>query len=84
MVYLILDVEDRRLCQDHRWRGHANFGSYKECVKEYKSRGHALRAARHIKGTVFGVPSGATVDASGELRDENGQVRKWAEFEVRG
>ena len=43
------------------------FGSVKGCVKQYRSKGHALHRAKHIGGIVVQVPEGMSVDASGDV-----------------
>jgi hypothetical protein len=71
-VFLIIREDNNyRLCQDNRWRGFAMFGTTPGCVKEYKSKGHAERKANRVKGTVVAIPNGYSVDAGGNVFDEN-------------
>jgi len=72
-MYLILNHDNLRLCQDNCWRSFANFGTYPECVKEYRSRVWARRRANRSKGIVIEIPEGVTIDASGSVYDTKGQ-----------
>lgn len=56
-----------RLCSDNRWRSFANFGTYPECVKEYRSLGWAKKKAKKIGGTVVELKEGETMDACGRI-----------------
>jgi hypothetical protein len=67
-MYLIIKVGNR-LCQDKYWRRFANFGTYPECVKEYKSLYHARRAAKRFKGQVAKVPDEMEIDSSGDVME---------------
>jgi len=62
-----IDGKDHRLCQDGKWRWFANFGTFAECVKEYRSLGHAKRRAKRVKGEVVVVGEGMAMDAVGNL-----------------
>ncbi len=64
-MILVCKDQSARLCQDGCWRYFANFGTYPECVKIYKSLGHALRRAKRNGGYVVEIPEGFAVDASG-------------------
>lgn len=79
-MYLIINAENQRLCQDNRWRGFANFGTTPGCVKEYKSKGHAERKAKRIKGSVVSIPNGYTVDAGGTVFDAESKQHPIANF----
>lgn len=81
-MILIIDAEGRRLCQDGRWREHADFGTYPECVKEYRVAGFARRRAKRIKGTVIQLPADVTIDRSGDVRGDRGQKRSLTEFTI--
>src|SRR4051812_20452700 len=61
---------DYRLCQDNNWRSFANFGTYPECVKVYKSIYAARKKAKKLKGLVVKIPDGMSVDASGDVQEE--------------
>lgn len=65
---MILLVKDGyRYCQDGRWRDFAMFGSYRSCVKEYRSLGHARRIAKDLGAKVVQIPDGMEIDASGKV-----------------
>ena len=38
-----------RLCRDNKWRSFANFGTYKECVKEFKYLKSACKAGERYR-----------------------------------
>jgi hypothetical protein len=67
MPVLLVAKDKRRLCKDGMLREFAVYGTYGFTVREYKSRGHALRAAQRIKGRVACIPDGYTVDAAGTV-----------------
>ena len=69
MIYIVNNDGDR-LCNDGCWRSFANFGTYPECVKEYRNAGNAHRRAKKIKGTVVQLGYGQSVDASGSIISE--------------
>jgi hypothetical protein len=54
-----------RLCKDGLWRSHANFGDYRSCVQDYKSRAAAIRRAKKCGGQVVELPEGLHIEASG-------------------
>ena len=64
---ILVTFNGMRLCQDNASRTFANYGTYPECVKEYKSLGHARRKAKRIGGTVVRVPDGMEIDAAGQV-----------------
>ncbi len=68
---IVIVKNGMRLCQDNRFRNFANFGTFKECVKEYRSAGHAKRKAKRVKGEAVEVPKGMSMDASGHIFEEN-------------
>ena len=73
-VYLIIREDNQfRLCQDNRWRGMALFGTTQGCVKEYKQFWAAIRKAKQVTGIVVAIPKGYSVDAGGNVFDENTQ-----------
>ncbi len=72
-----------RLCQDNKWRAFCHFGTYKECVKEYRSLGFAKRKAKRVGGRVVRIPEGVTVEAGGFCYDADGP-RNIEEFLVGG
>lgn len=73
-MYLIF-WNGMRLCQDNRLRTFANYGTYKECVKEYRSLPAARTKAKKIKGVVVKVPDGMYIDAAGQIiEDVEGKV----------
>lgn len=67
VITKIIDGKNYRLCQDGTWRWFANFGTYPECVKEYRVRGFALRMAKRVKGKVLEIPPDLVMDAAGNL-----------------
>ncbi len=69
-MLLIIDNDNRRLCQDNRWRNFAGFGSVKSCVKTYRSLSAAKRKAKAMKGYVIELPEDATIEASGRVYRE--------------
>lgn len=69
-MILIVNQNKQRLCQDNRWRSFANFGTLKECVKEYSNLGHARRKAERVNGTVVHIPKDAQIDSSGRVYRE--------------
>jgi len=84
MILIIHKMNSGRLCNDQRWRQNADFGTYSECVKEYKVLGMARRRARKNGGLIVKIPEGYTIDRTGEVRDVDGMVRGLFEFVVRG
>lgn len=66
-MILIINANQARLCQDNCWRSFANFGTYPECVKEYRSLGHAKNKAKKVKGFVVLIPKDFEVDAVGTV-----------------
>lgn len=66
-MYLIVNRDGQRLCQDKCWRGHANFGTYLECVREYKSLAAARQRAKKVGGQLLRVPDGYSVNAAGAV-----------------
>ena len=65
------------------YENHANFGTEKICVKEYKSLGFAKRrAGRHSGASVVAIPATHTVDASGNIFDENDMKHQITEFQL--
>lgn len=69
-MFLIINKDGYRMCQDGKWRDFANFGTYQENVKEYRSLGWAKRAIRGRNAAVVKVPEGMSVDASGKVLEE--------------
>lgn len=72
MIFVIKG--NHRLCQDGRWREHANFGTFSSCVKVYKRRGPAVRIAKSQKALLAEVPVGYTVNAAGQVNDASGDM----------
>jgi len=70
-MILIINQYRNRLCQDGRWRGFAHFGTDSDCVKVYRSMGHAKRKALKIDGIVIEIPElpegNVSVDAAGKV-----------------
>lgn len=64
---IVIVKNGHRLCSDNRWREFANFGTYPECVKEYRSLGWAQKKAKKIGGTVVELKEGETMDACGQI-----------------
>ena len=63
------------LCQDGEWRGDTSFGTYSDCVKEYRTKGHAVRRAKRLKGVVVEVPQGVTISRARQCyNDESGKL----------
>lgn len=79
-MYLVVKVDGAwRLCQDFRWRSFANFGTYPECVKVYKSIVAATNRARATKGQVAAIDKNMSVDAAGNILNEiTGQRVAWS------
>lgn len=67
----------RRLCWDNKWRDFANFGTYKECVKEFKYLESALKAGARYRikpagkgdtlASVIHLYDNDSMDASGRV-----------------
>jgi hypothetical protein len=57
----------RRLCQDNLLRKFANFGTFPECVKVYKSYGWAEKTADKIGGKIVILDAESYMDASGDV-----------------
>lgn len=73
-MIVIINDEGLRLCCDNRWRSFANFGSYKECVKTYKTVGSAKKTAKKVQGKIAQIPSDSkisrSVDSCGTVFEE--------------
>jgi hypothetical protein len=69
-MILIINKDNARLCRDGKWRNHANFGDFKECVKIYKRLSAAQTKASRIGGRVVKLPIGYHIDASGYVWEE--------------
>jgi len=82
MYLVIKNAGQLRLCNDSKWRSFANFGSYPECVKEYRVPGWAHRKAAKVRGEVVFLPPNVTIDASGVVYGSAGQ-RTLSEYVVR-
>lgn len=61
------------LCGDDRFRDFASFGTFRSCIKRYKTVGHALNAAkkrtwkiRHTDSILVMTIHWTTVDAAGD------------------
>ena len=61
-MFLILNNDGMRYCQDGFWRDFAHFGTYPECVKEYRTRGWAENKAKKIKGKILEILPGQGMD----------------------
>lgn len=73
--YIIDKGTGSRLCKDGKWRAFANFGTYPECVKRYRQKGWALRRIAQIRnGFVLSLTGGWTMDASGNVWNEDSNV----------
>jgi len=64
------------MCQDGRWRNHANFGTYPENVKVWRSQGWAAKRMDILNSRagctvayVLSLPIDQAMDASGRLDD---------------
>lgn len=69
---MVLIVKDNmRLCNDGRFRQFANFGTFKECVKVYRSVSAATKKAKEVSGSAVSIPAGHTVDACGSVYDQD-------------
>ena len=66
-MFLIIDKEGRRYCQDKKFRDFVSFGTFAECVKVYSKRGWAIRTAWRINCRVVQIPKTITMDSSGIL-----------------
>jgi hypothetical protein len=80
-MILIFSENGMRLCQDNKWRSNADYGTYSECVKEYKILSAARKKAKKVKGLVVEVPLAHEIDRTGVIFDGEKQ-RKWQEFTV--
>ena len=56
-----------RLCNDDSWRSFANYGTYPECVKEYRSLSFAKKKAIQKKVLVVEVNKDVEIDACGRI-----------------
>lgn len=76
MRYYIIDkATGARLCKDGKWRTFANFGTFKENVRVYRSKGWALRKIKDQgNGHLLSLADGWTMDAGGKVWDENSNV----------
>jgi hypothetical protein len=77
------------LCQDDRFRHFANYGSFSECVKEYKLLGAARNRADIInrrspagapKAEVAILPSGYSIDATSTVFTPDGKKVELSKF----
>ena len=78
ILIVVCPETGRRLCYDNKWREFANFGTYKECVKEFKYLTSALKAGKRYRlkpakvnetiSSVIHMYAGDSMDASGEVR----------------
>jgi len=75
--YVINENTGARLCQDGKWRNHANFGSTPSCVKKWNDKGWAIRKMNQLnqKSTcpiayVLTLPENQYMDASGKVFTE--------------
>ena len=71
-MFVIVNSLGMRLCQDGRFRQHANFGSYPGCVKTYRLRGFADRRIWQLKRSgndvsVVEIPARHYMDAAGHV-----------------
>ena len=67
-MILIIDRESTaRYCQDGKFRYFACFGTYPECVKVYKTLGHAFVAAKQWNSRVVDIPDNMRVEAGGTV-----------------
>lgn len=59
---------DGILCQDGKYRSHFHFGTYPECVKEYRKKGMAIkRADKELADTITFDPSTHELRAYGRV-----------------
>jgi hypothetical protein len=65
---IIIDDTGNRWCGDNRWRKFANYGSYRECVKTYKTVGSAKITAKRHKARIVAIPSNDEVRRSIEAQ----------------
>jgi hypothetical protein len=56
-----------RYCRDGKLRNFAMFGTYRECIKIYRTIGWAIKQAAEIDGCVVQLPKSHEMDASGEI-----------------
>lgn len=47
--YVITEANGAFLCGDNKFRDFTGFGTYRSCVKDYVTVGHALNAARKFR-----------------------------------
>jgi len=67
---------EARLCKDNKWREFAMFGTYPTCVKIFKSRGWAEKAAERFainhEWKMVALGKGESMDASGRIFSKDG------------
>ena len=73
-MFVVVHKDNGRLCKDGLFRSFAHFGTFPECVRTYRHRGHAERRQRLLelrgeKGTlsVVEIPTGQAMDACGRI-----------------
>lgn len=67
LIYKIVQGVQYRLCKDDSWRSFANYGTYPECVKEYRSLSFAKKNAIQKKALVVEVNKDVEIDACGRI-----------------
>lgn len=74
MKYLVVDNEGRRLCYDFKFRGFANFGTLRSCVKFYLLKHFAIsrakRASERRGAKVLALCYDVHIDAAGNMWQE--------------
>jgi hypothetical protein len=67
MILIIEKENTKRLCKDGYFRDFAMFGSFKDCVKIYKTLGHAFHRAKEMSARVVNIPDHMKLEWSGTI-----------------
>ena len=74
---VVCPATGRRLCWDNKWRNFAHFGTFRECVKEFRYLASALKAGQRYRlpaarktdtaASVIHLYDNDSMDASGKV-----------------
>ena len=67
MILIIHKDNTNRYCKDGYFRSFAMFGTFSDCVKQYRHLGQALRVAKKLSGRVVNIPDSMEVEAGGTI-----------------
>jgi len=67
MILIIHKDNTNRYCKDGYFRHFAMFGTFSDCVKQYRHLGQAKRVAKLVSGRVVYIPDSMEVDAVGTV-----------------